>query len=76
MEPSTVQSSIELSISRKGYYFWSIHLSFDKFTETPESVISQIAEIDRSLRDKYPKNLAQQILNTSGFKGIDALDED
>lgn len=58
----TLPSSIELKLSRNGYYSWNIYIPF---TGT-EQAISELKDIDSKLRDSFPKNTAQTL--SSSFK--------
>lgn len=78
MENQT-QSYIEIKLSPKGKYYWSIKLDFDgektvlrnKDSKTNTDMIAnKIAEIDQALKDKFPSNSTLYSTNSSKFEEL------
>lgn len=65
---------VELKLTAKGLYHWSIKTSFDG-ADSAETIAEKLKNIDGKLRDKFAKNVSE-LVSKSAFKEVDEFDSD
>lgn len=68
------QNLVEVKLTAKGYYHWSIRTTFD-VADTNEAIALRLKNIDTQLREKFAKNTSE-VVGSGKFKEVDEFDTD